>query len=601
MPRFKISWVVPGLMIGNTICGILVAVGHHLFYKSLDKQTVGTQSQQEWNARIGTGMAFCVKMFLTAAAGFAYTQVLWKLLKARQVKLEGIDAMFDVVNNPFAFLNWELWKKGFELVVLAGLLWAIPIIAVFTPATLTIQQAKDLAPSIQHMFMPLVNFSSPVIFTRYSTSPTAAGPTGPSIALARLMSSVAAQGAILPLEMPFSDAPKVNYTLRFHGPSVLCGPLGGNSSFHDEFDEVYRNAFEHQGNTQMVYVGFVPQRGNNLDTDTSYEHQALLGLQIATNGSVSPQSIPTADTWSTDHSRVFVVGTINAPIANFSAAKNTIECGLYNSTYEAQFTFANGTQEIDVQLKERGNGVSEVNINQDPPNIYQLAATYIMRGLDNVVVGIIRRDQSNLYSSSQVLSSSFMQARELQPMLLSSFGNITTDPSNPPTNISLATIMEQFVTNVTVSLFSNKFFLNDESAANIGNVTVWNTINNYVYSPRNLYIAYGVGIFATIIIVAIGLFYIKKASQSYGKSFSTVLRTTRNAELSRLIDVSETSGAEPLSKHLADIRLKFWVGRVEDDEMAPVYSAFILAQDTAPSYEKLTPALQIVSESTPSL
>lgn len=108
---------------------------------------------------------------------------------------------------------------------------AIPIIAVFTPATLTIQQAKDLAPSIHRMSLPLVNFSSPFIFTRYSTSATADGPTGPSIALARLMSSVAAQGAVLPLEMPFSDAPKVSYNLSFHGPSVSCGPLGGNSSF----------------------------------------------------------------------------------------------------------------------------------------------------------------------------------------------------------------------------------------------------------------------------------------------------------------------------------------------------------------------------------
>lgn len=123
MPRLKTSWVVPGLMVGNLICGILIAVGHHLFYMSLDKQTVGTQSQQEWNARIGTGMAFCVKMFLTAAAGFAYVQVLWRTLKVREAKLSGIDAMFDVVNNPFSFLNWQLWEKGFELVVLAGILW----------------------------------------------------------------------------------------------------------------------------------------------------------------------------------------------------------------------------------------------------------------------------------------------------------------------------------------------------------------------------------------------------------------------------------------------------------------------------------------------
>lgn len=335
----------------------------------------------------------------------------------------------------------------------------IPVIAVFTPATLTIQQAKDLAPSIHRMPMPSVNFSSPVVFTRYSTSPTTDGPIGPSIALARLMSSVAAQGAILPLEVPFSDAPKVSYALRFRGPSISCGPLGGNSSFHDEYDKIYRNAFMHQGHALMVFVGFVPERGDNFDTDTSYEHQTLLGLQIATNGSVLQQNIPTVDGWSTDHNRIFVIGTVSGHIDQYSAAKNTIECGLYNSTYEAQFTFANGTQEIDVQLAERGNGVSDVNINQDPPNIYQLAASFIMRGLDDVVVGIIRKDQSNLFSSSHIMSSAFMQAREMQPMLLSPYGNTTTDPSNPPTNISLAQIMEQYVTNVTVSLFSNKFFL----------------------------------------------------------------------------------------------------------------------------------------------
>lgn len=135
----------------------------------------------------------------------------------------------------------------------------------------------------------------------------------------------------------------------------------------------------------------------------------------------------------------------------------------------------------------------------------------------------------------------------------------------------------------------------------MGDVTVWNTINNYVYSPFNLYVAYGAGIVATLIVVAIGLFCIEKASQSYGKSFSTILRTTRNAELGRLIDVSETSGAEPLPKHLADVRLKFWVGRVEEDETAPVYSAFMLAQDKAPSYEKLTTAPQSVPENTPAL
>ncbi|KAM0254882.1 hypothetical protein ACHAQJ_006319 [Trichoderma viride] len=529
-------------MVGNTICGILMAVGHHLFYMSLDKQTVGNQNQQEWNVRIGTGMAFCVKMFLTAAAGFAYAQVLWKTLKAREVKLEGIDAMFDVAHNALAFTSMELWRKGFELVLTVDLRRAIPIIAVFTPATLTVEQAKSMAPSTQLISLPLVNFSSPFLFTRWS-EPMTGGPDGPSLALDRLISSVAAQGAILPLERPIPSAPKVSYTMRFHGPSVSCGHLSGNSSFYDDYDKIFDYAINHQGNSEMVYLGFTPQSGDNFDTDYSYEHQALLGLTAATN--MSFVANPTADIASRDHCRLFVIVTAHESIQTWSAAENTIECGLYNSTYEAQFTFANGTQEIDIHIVERGDGVSEVDINKvdmtnssnpntSHHNIYQLAAVYIMRGLGGVVTGVIRDHQGDFSSGSKILSSAFMQAKEMQAMLNSGFGDIATDPTNPPTNISLAQIMEQFVANVT----------------------------------------------------------------SYGRSFSTVLRTTRNEELDRLLDANETSGAEPLSKHLAETRLKFWAPRHADDSLRD-YSAFVLAQNKTPSYEELTTTPQDMAHSSP--
>lgn len=104
-----------------------------------------------------------------------------------------------------------------------------------------------------------------------------------------------------------------------------------------------------------------------------------------------------------------------------------------------------------------------------------------------------------------------------------------------------------------------------------------------VYSPPNLNIAYGASIFTTVIIVAIGLFCIAEVSQSYGISFSTVLRTTRNAELDRLVDANETNSAEPLSERLAKTRLKFWACRLAGDSL-PEYSAFVLAQNGPLSY-----------------
>ena len=125
MALFKAHWAVPSLMISGLLCGVAFALGHHFFYASLDSRIVQSNTEQEWNIRIGTGMAFLVKTCLTAAAGFAYTQLLWTTLRSRHATLEGVDAMFSVTTSAWEFLSVELWRKGFGLVLMAGILWCV--------------------------------------------------------------------------------------------------------------------------------------------------------------------------------------------------------------------------------------------------------------------------------------------------------------------------------------------------------------------------------------------------------------------------------------------------------------------------------------------
>lgn len=88
-------------------------------------------------------------------------------------------------------------------------------------------------------------------------------------------------------------------------------------------------------------------------------------------------------------------------------------------------------------------------------------------------------------------------------------------------------------------------------------VTVLTPQNAFVYRPRNLLISYISGVAATAICVAVGFICISKASSAaFSTSFSTIMRTTRNPELDRLVPPAETSGAEPLSKALAAIKLR---------------------------------------------
>lgn len=95
----------------------------------------------------------------------------------------------------------------------------------------------------------------------------------------------------------------------------------------------------------------------------------------------------------------------------------------------------------------------------------------------------------------------------------------------------------------------------NDTAASRGNITYLTTQIAFSYEPRNLFIAYGLGVLASAIIVVIGLLCIKSASASYATTFSTILRTTRNPDIDTIVPAAETSGAEPLSKHLGDTRL----------------------------------------------
>ena len=104
------------------------------------------------------------------------------------------------------------------------------------------------------------------------------------------------------------------------------------------------------------------------------------------------------------------------------------------------------------------------------------------------------------------------------------------------------------------------------SVAASGLVTVRTPQNAYAYNPRNLAIAYGLGIVASTAIVIVGLICIHAAEGSFSSSFSTILRMTRGSQLDGLVPASETQGKDPLPAHLArtKILLRQRPGKNED-------------------------------------
>jgi hypothetical protein len=116
-------FLLPSLMFSGILLGTLVAVAHHLFYQSLNGRIVHSDNQQQWFLRIGTGLAFLTKTFLTASAALGYTQLLWQTLRSRPISLHGIDSLFGAVTNAWHFTDWELWRRGPALAIVALIIW----------------------------------------------------------------------------------------------------------------------------------------------------------------------------------------------------------------------------------------------------------------------------------------------------------------------------------------------------------------------------------------------------------------------------------------------------------------------------------------------
>lgn len=93
------------------------------------------------------------------------------------------------------------------------------------------------------------------------------------------------------------------------------------------------------------------------------------------------------------------------------------------------------------------------------------------------------------------------------------------------------------------------------------NVTTTVPINMYAYHPKNLYLAYGFALVFALLANALGAFAYVSNGVSYDSLFSTILRTTRNPDLTLLIGGSG-AGALPLGRKMSDALLRLGIYRV---------------------------------------
>ncbi|MCJ1465827.1 hypothetical protein MMC07_004446 [Pseudocyphellaria aurata] len=565
-PELKIHWVAPVTMIAFFVSGVSFAAGHHAYYSSLDGTVVRDNESQQWAIRFGSAFAFLVEVPLVAAVSIAQTQRVWTTLEKKPVSIGGIDSVIAATRDVGSLISWEMWSKAKLASLLALLCWCLPLSALVTPATLTVQAVSRTRNVTQTV--PAIDFNNVTKFALLSTSvsdPTtneayvdSIGYRYPSPLISLLSIATASTGAIQPMPAPFSNA---SYSVDFYGPAVQCktaNESAGRSmyNFLSSSPQYCPITDLNSGDEGAYYFGMVP--GRNRTTGKVYAVDLGQPSHPTDHSSSQPMA---PELW-------FGRTTTTASGSRSCTGRggwHNFTCTLYNTSYSAEFSFDGGVQSTRLKNIEYlepmrwYNGVPTIDSLDgssygDAPRYAVMSYQAIWVALNQQLIGTL----SSNPEGTRILQTPLIGSKDLDDWAHFNFGGaIPPSVASIAGNRTLDILIEEMAQNITLSLFSVSHLWNPNNTAPT-TITVGEMINVYNYRRRNLLISYITAVAFALIGTVVGVFSLIVNERSYSTpiSFSAILCTTRNNDLDELVH-AKSLGAQPLDKGLACTPLRF--------------------------------------------
>ncbi|KAI0112242.1 hypothetical protein GGR51DRAFT_60601 [Nemania sp. FL0031] len=380
--NFEQTWRGLASILGGLLAGIFMAIGHHLYYASLEGASAAGDrlilgylvSNQTLTISLGTAFSFIVRALLLFAISGAYVQLFWRAAThARKPNtLEEIDAMFSILSNLFGFSQGSVWCKYPSLLLIALVSWLLPIAFTIPSASLSVlfmpvtTSALKTVPNFDFASLRYVN-DMPVynwVPLQYPNSsykpsnPITCKYNGPSYEVQRIANSVASRGAILPITPP---APNSSWQLDFYGPSLRCRPIDANIRLDIETKIAYWLWFKEKGNFTSRncyeppgYLAWSPSRKwiTSSFEDLSY-NLSLVPYDSFTNSLVAV-SIVAAMPSLINNDDLCDSANVSTQLQPLGPGNMTLlQCNLRNSSYRAAFKYLSGSQSIEIQTDDK--------------------------------------------------------------------------------------------------------------------------------------------------------------------------------------------------------------------------------------------------------
>ncbi|KAK5744824.1 hypothetical protein LTR17_001901 [Elasticomyces elasticus] len=288
--------------------------------------------------------------------------------------------------------------------------------------------------------------------------------------------------------------------------------------------------------------------------------------------------------------------------ALFSGTETMLQCHLYNTSYTATFTYVNGAQDVGVSTDpmngplglEVGDFGSDADVSNCTLTSPDRNCTLLSYKLDilsyqavfdafrSLLRGTVSTSQDlTLHFDSNIMMTALPEVAELSFLSnASSFIDTPLPPLQTAINtwpgslvrglsngrgthstLSLLQALEDLFQNVTISLMSEAQLQANETSAfapPLTDVTFFESnIQVYSYDSVKLWAAYGCAIGVSALAVLLGFWTVFDSGAVYSDNFSTLLRVTREVEMSVDIALADRDGKDPLPGYLADSTIAF--------------------------------------------
>lgn len=351
-----------------------------------------------------------------------------------------------------------------------------------------------------------------------------------SAAVDRLIAATSSSISVLPFTPPH---PNSSYTLDFYAPAIKCETLSAAAA----------------NNTIKLDDAGKLQKAWNESMSNGALNPMFEQLYIGNTMTVLDEYyIP-------NH---FFIQTGGPSGSNYS-------CHAWNASYTVDFVSVDGSLSSTIThlehvtpLSINGSGVA---IDYAPGEIAYWA---LISALADVIVTKVYYGSTNslMGADTDIFKSGIPACPEIRSSKEDSDFKDILSPWMCR-NGSVPRAIEDLSRNVSLSLMSSALFSNKTEA----DVTVTSPQNYYSYNWRNLLYAYLAAAVVALACVAVGAHAYVVNGYSASSSFSSIMFTTRNADLDKL-SVGQCLGKQPVPKDVKSTVLRYGVLRSSEGQVA---------------------------------